>query len=112
MSLRKQATSGLFWTFTQQFGNQIIAFVVSMILARILLPAEFGLIGMIAILVGLGRVLVESGLTQSLIRDQESDERDYATVFYFNLLSSFIIYGLAFLSAPLVADFYDQAILI
>ena len=47
MSLRKQATSSLVWTFSQQFGNQIISFLVSIILARLLLPEEFGLIGMI-----------------------------------------------------------------
>ena len=112
MSLRKQATSGMVWTFAEQFGNQIIGFVVSLILARILLPAEFGLIGMIAILVGLGRVLVDSGLTQSLIRDENSNQEDYSTVFYFNLIISIIIYLLAYAIAPYISDFYDQPILI
>lgn len=112
MSLRKEATSGLAWTFAQQFGNQIIGFIVSLILARILLPAEFGLIGMIAVLVGLGRVLVDSGLTQSLIRNNDCDEEDFSTVFYFNLIASVLIYGLVFITAPLVADFYTQPILV
>ncbi len=111
MSLRKQATSGLVWTFAEQFGNQIIGFVISLVLARILLPSEFGLIGMIAILVGLGRVLVHSGLTQSLIRNKDCDQEDYSTVFYFNLGSSLIIYVLVYFLAPFVADFYDQTIL-
>lgn len=112
MSLKQQATAGFAWTFAQQFGNQIIGFVVSLILARILLPAEFGLIGMIAILVGLGRVLVDSGLTQSLIRNKENDQDDYSTVFYFNLFASLIIYLFIFVTAPLVSEFYDQPILI
>ncbi|CAM4239552.1 lipopolysaccharide biosynthesis protein [Gillisia hiemivivida] len=111
MSLRKQATSGLVWTFAEQFGNQLIGFVVSLILARVLLPAEFGLIGMIAILVGLGRVLVDSGLTQSLIRDKNSDQEDYSTVFYFNLVASILVYILIYFIAPLVSDFYSQPIL-
>jgi teichuronic acid exporter len=112
MSLRKQATSGLVWTFAQQFGNQIIGFIVSLILARVLMPAEFGLIGMIAVLVGLGRVLVDSGLTQSLIRNENCDEEDFSTVFYFNLIVSILIYFIVFFTAPLVADFYTQPILV
>ena len=112
MSLKKQAASGFAWTFAQQFGNQIIGFVVSLILARILLPSEFGLIGMIAILVGLGRVLVDSGLTQSLIRNKENDQEDYSTVFYFNLLISLLIYLIIYFTAPFIADFYSQPILI
>ena len=112
MSLRKQATSGMVWTFAEQFGNQIIGFVVSLILARLLLPAEFGLIGMISIFVGLGRVLVHSGLTQSLIRNEENDQDDYSTVFYFNLFGGFFVYGIAFFTAPLIANFYSQPILI
>jgi teichuronic acid exporter len=112
MSLRKQAKSGMVWTFAEQFGNQIIGFVVSLILARILMPSEFGLIGMIAILVGLGRVLVDSGLTQSLIRNQDCDQEDYSTVFYFNLASSILIYAIIYSIAPFVADFYNQPILV
>ncbi|MFV8224398.1 lipopolysaccharide biosynthesis protein, partial [Christiangramia aquimixticola] len=112
MSLRKQATSGLVWTFAEQFGNQIIGFGVSLILARILLPAEFGLIGMISILVGFGRVLVDSGMTQSLIRNNDLEADDFSTVFYFNLAASFIIYFIVFFTAPFVADFYNQPILI
>lgn len=112
MSLRKQATSGFAWTFAQQFGHHIIGFIVSMILARILLPAEFGLIGMISILIGLGRVLVYSGMTQSLIRGEDVDEEDFSTVFFINLAVSVAVYLLAYISAPLVAQFYNQPILV
>ncbi|WP_026934158.1 lipopolysaccharide biosynthesis protein [Christiangramia echinicola] len=111
MSLRKQATSGFVWTFAQQFGNQIIGFIISVILARLLLPAEFGLIGMIAIFVSVGKVLIASGLTQSLIRSENPDQEDYSTVFYFNLLASILIYLIIYLSAPWIAAFYNQDIL-
>lgn len=111
MSLRKQATSGFVWTFAQQFGNQFIGFFVSLILARLLLPSEFGLIGMIAIFVSIGNMLVSSGLTQSLVRSTNIDEEDYSTVFYFNLVSSVIIYFIIFFLAPLVAQFYEQPII-
>jgi len=112
MSLRKQAISGLVWTFGMQFGNQLIGFVVSMILARILLPAEFGLIGMIAIFIAVGKSLLDSGLSQSLIRSQNSDQEDLSTVFFFNLAASFLIYIIIYFSAPLIANFYNQPILI
>lgn len=111
MSLKKQATSSLVWTFSQQFGNQIIGFIVSMVLARILLPKEFGLIGMIAVFVALGKTLLDSGLTQSLIRSKDPDESDYSTIFYFNLIASVFLYLLIYVSAPLIANFYDQDIL-
>ena len=112
MSLKKIATTGFFWTFAQQFGNQAISFTVSLILARILLPAEFGLIGMVAIFIAIGNTLLNSGLTQSLIRSKELDQEDYSTVFYFNLLISLILYFIIYFLAPLIAEFYDQEILI
>lgn len=111
MTLKKEATAGLVWTFSQQFGNQLISFVVSIILARLLLPAEFGLIGMIAIFVGVGNALLNAGLTQSLIRSKDLDQEDYSTVFFYNLASSIVIYILIFFTSPWISDFYDQPIL-
>ncbi len=111
MSLRKQATTGLIWTYAQQLGNQLVGFTVSLILARLLLPAEFGLIGMIAVFVSIGNTLLKGGLTQSLIRSKELDQVDYSTVFYFNLASSIIVYIIIYFLAPSIARFYDQEIL-
>ncbi len=111
MSLRERAKKGFVWTFAQQFGNQIIGFTISLILARILLPEEFGLIGMIAIFVAVGNTLLTAGLTQSLIRTEDPDEGDYSTVFYYNLASATVVYILIFFLAPLIARFYNQPIL-
>ncbi|WP_035716039.1 lipopolysaccharide biosynthesis protein [Christiangramia echinicola] len=111
MSLRKQAVFGLMWTFAQQFGNQLIGFSVSLVLARILLPEEFGLIAMIAVFVAVGNGLLDSGLSKSLIRDGDADNSDYSTVFFFNLFAGLLIYLLAFISAPLISQFYDYPIL-
>ncbi|UJH91280.1 lipopolysaccharide biosynthesis protein [Antarcticibacterium sp. 1MA-6-2] len=112
MSLKKTAITGLIWTFSQQFGNQMIGFVVSLILARILLPEEFGLIGMIAIFVALGNLFSTAGLSQSLIRSSDFNQEDYSTVFFFNLAASILAYFLLFFSAPLIASFYSKPILI
>lgn len=111
MSLKKQAISGMFWSSMQSFGTQGISFVVSIILARLLVPSEFGLIAMLGIFMGLGTALINSGLTQSLIRTPNLDEEDFSTVFYFNLAGSIVIYGIIYLVAPLIAQFYKQDLL-
>ncbi|TBW26621.1 lipopolysaccharide biosynthesis protein [Gramella sp. KN1008] len=111
MSLKKKAATSLVWTFTQQFGNQVIGFVVSLVLARILLPEEFGLIGMIAVVVSVGGALLEGGTTNSLIRDTDCNQTDYATIFFFQVSASVVIYGIIYLLAPLVSSFYKEPLL-
>lgn len=111
MSLRKKTVTGLLWTFGQQFSVQLITFVTSIILARVLAPAEFGLIAMISLFMSLGHALMDTGLTSSLIRTQDADHKDYSTVFFINLVGSIIIYIILFFSAPLIAAFYEQPIL-
>jgi O-antigen/teichoic acid export membrane protein len=108
MSLRKQAVSGMIWTFLQQFGSQLISFAVSIVLARLIMPEEFGLIGMLAIFMGIGSALFNGGLTSSLIRSQECTQEDYSTVFFFNFAGSILIYGILFIAAPWIAEFYHQ----
>jgi teichuronic acid exporter len=111
MSLKKQALSGVFWSSMQLFGNQFIGFGVSMVLARLLLPSEFGLIAMLGVFIGLGTALIDSGLTQSLIRTENLDDEDFSTVFFFNLGGSIVIYSIIYIVAPCIADFYNQEIL-
>lgn len=112
MSLKQQALSGMLWSSIQTFGNQIISFGVSIILARLLLPAEFGLIGMIGLFMGIGGALVASGLGASLIRTTDADQADYSTVFIFNMAGSIIMYLIMFFAAPFIADFFHQPLLI
>ncbi len=110
-TLKSKAVFGLFWTFAQQFGTQLVSFVVSIFLARLLLPEQFGLIGMIAVFIHIGDALLKSGLTQSLIRNTGIEQDDYATVFFYNLGASLILYLAAYFTAPLLANFYEQPIL-
>lgn len=111
MSLKKQALSGFLWSSLQLLGTQGLGLLVSLILARLLLPAEFGLIAMLGIFMGIGSTLISGGLTQSLIRSENLDEEDYSTVFYFNLIGSILVYLLIFSTAPLIAEFYRQPLL-
>lgn len=111
MSLKKQALSGMVWSAIQTFGNQLISFGVSVILARLLLPSEFGLIGMIGIFMGISSVLISSGLGASLIRTDKPTQADYSTVFVFNMVGSMVLYVIMFFAAPFIADFFKQPLL-
>lgn len=111
MSLKRKALSGIFWTFIQQFSVQGVGFLVSIVLARLLMPKEFGLIAMISVFISLGNILINSGMSQSLMRTQDLDDDDYSSVFYFNLFISILIYIIVFFLAPFISSFYKQDIL-
>ena len=107
-SFKNKAFNGTFWTFFEQLGVKGISFIVQILIARLLIPEDFGLIAMIAVFVAFGDLLVDSGLGQSLIRTKNPKQADYSTVFYINVFFSLIIYSLIFLVAPFVADFYHR----
>jgi len=111
MGFIKSVKSGIVWTFLQQFSVQSINFGVQMILARLLLPSDFGLIAMINIFIAVGQTLSDSGMTSSLIRNKENSEKDYGTVFITNFFVSLLLYLIIFFTAPFIAQFYDQKIL-
>ena len=81
MSLKEEALLGIIWSFAQQFGTQIISFIVSLVLARILMPSDFGTIAVFGVFMNIGYVLIDGGLTNSLIRTQHPDDVDFSTVF-------------------------------
>lgn len=111
-SLRASGKSGMLWSFLIQGGTQAINFIVTVLLARLLMPEQFGLIGMIAIFIAISRALIDGGFVSSLIRTKDADNVDYSTVFFVNLISSLVLYGLLFITAPLIATFYEEEILI
>lgn len=111
MSLKKQAISGMIWTFAEQFGSQIISFIISIFLARLLLPSDFGVIALFGIVMGVASSIIDGGLASSLIRSKNVDDRDYSTVFIFNLIISVVLYIIIYIIAPYFADFYNKPIL-
>lgn len=110
-SLKKQAISGIIWTFAQQFSVQLINFGVQIILARLLMPEDFGLIAMLTVFISIGQFLMDGGMTSSLIKTKNPDQMDYSTVFMTNMLISIGVYLLIFIAAPFIADFYNQELL-
>lgn len=112
MSLKAKTLSGLKWTFIETFFLKGSLFFVTILLARILGPKEFGLMGIISIFIALGITLVESGLSLSLIRTQKSNNEDFSTVFFTNLIFSFLVYLLFYSVAPFLSAFFHKTELI
>lgn len=96
------------WSGIQQFGTQGIGFIISMVLTRLLAPADFGLLGMIGIFIALGFLFMDSGVNASVMRTKDPDEDDYSTIFYFNLFGGTVMYLVMFLIAPAVSWFYER----
>ncbi|MEJ2491639.1 MAG: MOP flippase family protein [Desulfuromonadales bacterium] len=106
--LKQKTVSGLFWSLVDNFATYGLAFVIGVILARLLTPSEFGLIGMIMIFIALSRSVIDSGFSQALIRKKECSETDYSTVFYFNLAAGAILFGVLFWVAPYISSFFNE----
>lgn len=111
-NLKEKTVNGIKWSSLDKFGKLGGQFVVGIILTRLLNPVDYGLIGMITIFIVIGQSLINSGFGQALIQKKDADNVDFSTVFYFNILTSVVIYLILFFSAPLIARFYDQPQLI
>mgnify|MGYP006102132409 CR=1 FL=1 len=111
-SLDKKLLKGLFWSFLERFSTQGIQFVFSIIMARLLLPAEFGLIAMLSIFMAFSHAFINSGFGQALIQKKKATYIDECSIFYFNIFIAFIMAGLMFVSAPWIAKFYNQPLLV
>lgn len=107
-SLKATATKGIIWSAVDKFAVQLGQFVVGIVLARILLPEDFGLIGMLVIFIALSQTFIESGLGIGLIQRQNRSEIDFSTLFVFNLTVSGFFYLLLFFSAPFISSFFKQ----
>ncbi|MDN3674148.1 lipopolysaccharide biosynthesis protein [Flavobacterium branchiarum] len=107
-SLKSIAIKGFFWSAIDKFSIQIGQFVVGIVLARILLPEDFGLIGILAIFIALSQTFIESGLGVGLIQRQDRSEIDFSTLFVFNLAVSAFFYLTLFFSAPYISSFFEQ----
>ena len=96
----------------ERFSTQIVSFVISIILARLLAPSEYGIIAIILIFVNLANVIIDGGLNTALIQKKDADQADFSTIFWFCQILSGILYFVLFFSAPLIARFYNNEILI
>lgn len=107
-SKREIVFSNLLWRLAERFGAQAIAFIVSIVLARILEPEEYGIIALITVFITILQVFVDSGLGNALIQKKNADEVDFSTVFFTNLFFCAVLYLILFCGAPLLAIFYHN----
>lgn len=107
-NLKQKMLGALAWSSVDRLGQQVVQFVIGLILARLLNPTDFGLLGMVTIFSALSYVLVESGFGQALIRKQDADEIDFNTIFYFNIFTSLLLYLILFACTPYIARFFNQ----
>ncbi len=110
--LKTKTAKGIGWGFADNVLGLGITAVANIILARILSPSDFGIIGMTAIFMTLSTSLVDSGFTGALTRKKDAVKADFDTVFYFNLAVSCLLYAVLFLCAPLIAGFFSNEILV
>lgn len=108
----KSVISNFIWRFAERCGAQIVTFIVSIVLARILSPDDYGTIALVTVFTSILQVFVDSGLGTALVQKKNADDLDFSSVFYFNLIVCIILYGLMFITAPLIANFYGDNTLI
>ena len=111
-SLKSKTVKGTFWSAADAFLGQGMTFLVGLVLARLLSPDEYGLIGIVTIFTTILLGFVDSGFSNALIRKHDVSDDDYSTLFYFNLFVSIIMYALLYVGAPTIAIFFDRIQLI
>lgn len=104
----KRVFSNLIWKFMERCGAQLVSLVVQIVLTRLLAPEEFGTITLITAFITILQVFVDSGFGTALIQKKDSDDVDFSSVFYFNIVICLVIYLLLYVCSPLVADFYER----
>lgn len=106
---RKTVTSNLLWRFLERFGAYIVSFVVSIVLARILDPETYGTVAIMTVFISFFDVFVTGGFATSLIRDKKATEKDFNTVFWFNVIFSLSLYLVLFFVSPLISNYYNNS---
>lgn len=105
----KTVVSNLIWRFAERCGAQGVGFVISIVLARLLMPEEFGVIALMNVFINLMGVFVDCGLASSVIQKKNADELDYSSVFVSNVVCSIAVYIIIFITAPFIANFYENS---
>ena len=107
-SLKKAAISGTLWKFSERMLVQLVSFIVSIVLARLLMPSDFGIIVLVSVFITIGDKIVVSGFATSLIQKKNADNVDFSTVLFFSIAISAFLYSLLFFTAPWIASFYSD----
>ena len=110
--IKNKVMHGLFWKILENGGAQGIQFVIAIILARLLSPAEYGLVSIIMIFITIANVVVQNGFSTALVQKRHSDDVDFSSVFYFSLAIAAAMYVVLYMAAPSIAGFYRSDVLV
>ena len=105
---KKSVITNFIWRFAERSGAQLVTFIVSIVLARLLMPEDYGTIALVTVFTTIMQVFVDSGLGTALIQKKDADDLDFSSVFYFNFVICIILYLIMFFAAPLIASFYSM----
>ena len=111
IEMKQKVAKGLFWKLLENGGAQGVQFVIAILLARLLTPAEYGVVGIITIFITIANVFVQSGFSTALVQKRNADEADFSSVCYFELAAALLMYGLLYLAAPSIAAYYELPVL-
>lgn len=109
--LKKKIISSLIWKFGERITAQIVSFIVSVVLARMLLPADYSVVALVMVFITIANVFVSNGFGSALIQKKDADNLDFSSVFYINIAISLVLYTVLFFAAPYIASFYSMPVL-
>ena len=109
--MRHKVVSGAVWATVDKFGSMLIQFAVNLVLARLLIPKDFGIIGMLTIFIAVSQTMVDAGFGSALIQKKNPTQIDFSTIFYWNVGLSIFLYIILYISAPFVARYFDMPLL-
>lgn len=109
---KKTVITSLIWKLLERFGTQGIQFIVTIIIARLLMPEDYGIIALITVFIVLANVFIKSGIGSALIQKKDADEVDFSSIFYLSLAIAVFLYIVLFFCAPLISDFYQLPLLV
>jgi O-antigen/teichoic acid export membrane protein len=109
--LKQKTVTGVSWSFVEQILTRGVNFVIGIILARLLTPTDYGLVGMLGIFIAISQLFIDGGLAGALVRTKNPGEKDYSTVYIINVVMSVVLYAILFAIAPAIATFYEQPLL-
>ena len=107
-SLKNRALNGVFWSAIDRFSSQGISFLISIVIARLLTPHDYGLVAMVGIFISIAQAFIDSGLSSAIVRKKDRTTVDLSTAFYANIIIGVLCYAILYLAAPYIARFYQE----
>ena len=108
---KEEFIKGILWSAVDKFGIVVVQIILEIVMARLLLPSDYGVMGVVAVFLAIGQVFTDGGFSNALIQKQDRSETDFSTVFFCNLIVSVVIYGVLFFGAPFISEFYNLPVL-